>query len=177
MAKKDPSFKWNPHHKATDDIRRGGAYFNNLEGRLRRNQKSRNRAYSRSQMSSPPRANAPGSRVDVSRGGMSLAQLEKRAMRQAPSIAMGEMPLSHGAEISRGRMANQLLKGGGSIRLPQMGKQSLSQLGLPGFNMEKGAGFNLGKRGGMKAMLPLLLLALLAGGMGGGNEDLDGLLG
>ena len=53
-------------------------------------------------------------------------------------------------EASRKGMAQKLLKGGGSIRLPQMSK----------------------------AMLPIMLMGLLAGGMGmGGNEDLDGLLG
>ena len=60
-----------------------------------------------------------------------------------------------GQPLNRARqgMANKLLKGGGSIRLPQMPK------------------------GSMKAMLPMLLLTLLMGGMGEGNEDLDGMLG
>ena len=63
-----------------------------------------------------------------------------------PGVRPGKSIVQQGKQ----RMAQKLLKGGGSIRLPQMSK----------------------------AMLPMMLLALLAGGMGmGGNEDLDGLLG
>ena len=129
---------------------------------------------------------------------MSLAQLERANVKKfqpyfthgPDSVYLGQNPSGAAMQQvledagsprlmqqSKGRMAQKLLKGGGSIRLPQMGKQSLSQLGLPGFNMEKGAGFNLGKIGGMKALLPLLLIGLLAGVMGGGNEDLDEKLG
>ena len=127
MAKKDPSLDWDLETEITGNRQR------TWQGK----RKSKRRAAARK----------AGGR------GMSLAQLEKQAMRQAPGIAMGEMPLSHGAEIARGQMANKLMKGGGGIRLPQMGK------------------------GGMKALLPLLLLTMLMGGTGGGNEDLDGMLG
>tara|TARA_R100000700_G_scaffold9877_4_gene14341 strand:- start:429 stop:800 length:372 start_codon:yes stop_codon:yes gene_type:complete len=92
--------------------------------------------------------------------GMSLAQLQKlNLMDNAPEFrhaqqvlpnAYAQYGITPGEPHTQQSISRKLMKGGGSIRLPQMGK----------------------------AMLPMILLALLTSGMGtGGNEDLDGMLG
>ena len=107
---------------------------------------------------------------------MSLGQLERANVKRLQpyfnkggpdSIYLGQKPSSAAMQQvfeefgspghmqeSQGKIARKLLKKGGSIRLPQMSK----------------------------AMLPMMLLALLAGGLGMGmgsdrNEEIDALLG
>tara|TARA_R100000458_G_C8242163_1_gene220916 strand:+ start:586 stop:1161 length:576 start_codon:yes stop_codon:yes gene_type:complete len=81
--------------------------------------------------------------------GMSISQLDARGMAHQPGWHP-DFPKDPRFNQGKGSLDRQLLKKGGSLRLPRISK----------------------------AMLPMMLLALLAGGMGmGGNEDLDGLLG
>ena len=165
---KDPSFNWALERKKARASLSGGLTQSELNygSGWQGNRKSKRRAAARKS----------GGR------GMSLAQLDKasagtlepwvrdtverkfpdkymQGYRRGPVDAPWDdftpkQRLSAATKGTRGRMANKLLKGGGNIRLPQIPK------------------------GGMKALLPLLLLALLAGGMGMvGNEDLDGMLG
>jgi len=154
MAKKDPSLNW-------EDTLRGRLQDSRLKDEAANRQWKRGKgAYGNTAKSS--RRARERYKPFLSRG-MSLAQLEKQAARAypmgAPHMVEGSMGAHQAEQLAMRKqmqmqMANKLMKGGGGIRLPQLGK------------------------GGMKAMLPLLLLALLAGSMGmGGNEDLDGMLG
>ena len=135
MAKKDPSFNWKTERGAMKNYYR--QVMNPQQFETMYPGKSKRRSAARK---------AGGPR-------MSLAQLERAGSRAypmgAPSMVEGSM-MGHQAEQLAMRqemgMGKKLMKSGGGIRLPQLGK---------------------GGMGGMMAMM----MMMLAMGMMGGNDD------